>query len=114
MNLDSRVPSGAIERMWDQARFEMKLVNPANKRKHTVIVVGSGLAGGSDYLWDLVRAAPQRLLALLEAEPERRFTDIIASAYGFGRFEGPSADEHAEPPKQCSLRLGQQVVAPID
>src|SRR5947209_5546880 len=47
MNLDSRVPSGAIERMWDQARFEMKLVNPANKRKHTIILVGSGLAGGS-------------------------------------------------------------------
>src|ERR1700694_4654349 len=47
MTLDSRVPSGAIERLWDQARFEMKLVNPANKRKHTVIVVGSGLAGGS-------------------------------------------------------------------
>ena len=40
----------------------------------------TGLAGGSDYLWDLVRAAPQRLLALLEAEPERRFTDIIADA----------------------------------
>src|ERR1700737_2146014 len=47
MNLDSRVPSGAIEGMWDQARFEMKLVNPANKRKHTILMVGSGLAGGS-------------------------------------------------------------------
>jgi [glutamine synthetase] adenylyltransferase / [glutamine synthetase]-adenylyl-L-tyrosine phosphorylase len=38
------------------------------------------VAGGSDYLWELVRASPQRLLALLEAEPERRFTDIIADA----------------------------------
>src|SRR5947207_1787176 len=47
MRLHSRVPHGPIEKMWDQARFEMKLVNPANKRKHTVIVVGSGLAGGS-------------------------------------------------------------------
>src|SRR5437764_4711255 len=47
MPLDSRVPSGPIERMWDQARFEMKLVNPANKLKHTIIVVGSGLAGAS-------------------------------------------------------------------
>ena len=47
MRLDSRVPSGPIEKLWDQARFEMKLVNPANKRKHTVIVVGSGLAGAS-------------------------------------------------------------------
>ncbi len=47
MQLDSRVPSGPIERLWDQARFEMKLVNPANKRKHTILVVGSGLAGAS-------------------------------------------------------------------
>ena len=47
MQLDSRVPSGPIESKWDQARFEMKLVNPANKRKHTIIVVGSGLAGAS-------------------------------------------------------------------
>lgn len=47
MPLDSRVPSGPIEKLWDQARFEMKLVNPANKRKHTIVIVGSGLAGGS-------------------------------------------------------------------
>ena len=47
MQLDSRTPIGPIEKQWDQARFEMKLVNPANKRKHTVIVVGSGLAGAS-------------------------------------------------------------------
>ncbi len=47
MKLDSRVPHGPIENLWDRARFEMKLVNPANKRKHTIIVVGTGLAGGS-------------------------------------------------------------------
>jgi succinate dehydrogenase / fumarate reductase flavoprotein subunit len=47
MLLDSRAPSGPIEKLWDQARFEMKLVNPANKRKHSIIVVGSGLAGAS-------------------------------------------------------------------
>ncbi|HKD05245.1 MAG TPA: fumarate reductase/succinate dehydrogenase flavoprotein subunit [Bryobacteraceae bacterium] len=47
MKLDSRIPSGPIEQAWDKTRFEMKLVNPANKRKFTVIVVGSGLAGGS-------------------------------------------------------------------
>ena len=47
MQLNSRVPTGPIEQRWDQAKFEMKLVNPANKRKHTVIMVGSGLAGGS-------------------------------------------------------------------
>jgi succinate dehydrogenase flavoprotein subunit len=47
MRLDARVPLGEIEKLWDQARFEMKLVNPANKRKHTILVVGSGLAGAS-------------------------------------------------------------------
>jgi succinate dehydrogenase / fumarate reductase flavoprotein subunit len=47
MELRSRVPDGPIEQKWDKHRFEMKLVNPANKRKFTVIVVGSGLAGGA-------------------------------------------------------------------
>ncbi|HEV8145587.1 MAG TPA: fumarate reductase/succinate dehydrogenase flavoprotein subunit [Bryobacteraceae bacterium] len=47
MELNARIPSGPIEKAWDKARFEMKLVNPANKRKHEIIVVGSGLAGGS-------------------------------------------------------------------
>ena len=45
--LEARVPSGPIEQKWDKHRFEMKLVNPANKRKHTVLMVGSGLAGAS-------------------------------------------------------------------
>lgn len=47
MKLDAKIPSGPIEKKWDKHRFDMKLVNPANKRKYTVIVVGSGLAGGS-------------------------------------------------------------------
>jgi succinate dehydrogenase / fumarate reductase flavoprotein subunit len=45
--LDARIPAGPIEQAWDTARFEMKLVNPANKRRHTLLVVGSGLAGAS-------------------------------------------------------------------
>jgi succinate dehydrogenase / fumarate reductase flavoprotein subunit len=45
--LDGHCPTGPIENRWDKHRFEMKLVNPANKRKYTVIVVGTGLAGGS-------------------------------------------------------------------
>ena len=40
-------PPGPIEDAWDTRRFELKLVNPANRRKHTVIVVGTGLAGGA-------------------------------------------------------------------
>ena len=46
-SLDSKAPGGDIRTRWDRHRFEMKLVNPANKRKYTVIVVGTGLAGGS-------------------------------------------------------------------
>ena len=47
LKLDPRIPGGPIEQKWANARFEMKLVNPANKRKYKVIVVGSGLAGGA-------------------------------------------------------------------
>jgi succinate dehydrogenase / fumarate reductase flavoprotein subunit len=45
--LDAKIPSGPIAEKWDRHKFEMKLVNPANRRKFTVIVVGTGLAGGS-------------------------------------------------------------------
>ena len=45
--LQSKVPTGPIEKKWDKHRFELKLVNPANKRKFEVIVVGTGLAGAS-------------------------------------------------------------------
>ncbi|MDT0346480.1 fumarate reductase/succinate dehydrogenase flavoprotein subunit [Streptomyces litchfieldiae] len=44
---DTAAPAGAIAERWDRRRFEAKLVNPANRRKHTVIVVGTGLAGGA-------------------------------------------------------------------
>jgi succinate dehydrogenase / fumarate reductase flavoprotein subunit len=47
MDLKANVPSGPIAQKWSKHRFDMKLVNPANKRKYTVIVVGSGLAGGA-------------------------------------------------------------------
>src|SRR5512139_2598523 len=47
MNLDAKIPSGPVQNKWDRHRFEMKLVNPANKRKYKVIVVGTGLAGAS-------------------------------------------------------------------
>ena len=45
MELNPRIPSGPVEQKWDRHRFDMKLVNPANKRKYKVLVVGSGLAG---------------------------------------------------------------------
>jgi succinate dehydrogenase / fumarate reductase, flavoprotein subunit len=47
MTLDAKIPSGPIEKKWDSHRFNLKLVNAANKRKYTIIVVGTGLAGSS-------------------------------------------------------------------
>lgn len=47
MNLDSKIPIGPMAQKWDKHRFDLNLVNPANKRKYEVIVVGSGLAGAS-------------------------------------------------------------------
>ncbi len=45
--LDSKIPSGSIDSKWKDHKFKMKLVNPANKRKHSVIIIGTGLAGAS-------------------------------------------------------------------
>ena len=47
MKLDARIPAGPLAQKWDKHRFDSKLVNPANKRKYQVIVVGAGLAGAS-------------------------------------------------------------------
>src|SRR5687768_5291167 len=47
MELDGKCPTGPIESRWERHKFNLKLVNPANKRKFNIIVVGSGLAGGS-------------------------------------------------------------------
>ena len=47
MELISHVPTGPIEQSWDKHKFDLKLINPANKRKYNIIVVGSGLAGGA-------------------------------------------------------------------
>jgi len=47
MVLDGKIPGGPLAEKWDKHRFDLKLVNPANKRKHRVIVVGTGLAGAS-------------------------------------------------------------------
>ncbi|KAB2877728.1 fumarate reductase/succinate dehydrogenase flavoprotein subunit [bacterium] len=47
MKLDSKIPDGPLAEKWDKHKFDMKLVNPANRRKYTILVVGTGLAGGS-------------------------------------------------------------------
>src|SRR6516162_6304624 len=47
MELNSNAPTGPIEQSWEKHKFDLKLINPANKRKYNIIVVGSGLAGGA-------------------------------------------------------------------
>src|SRR5436189_3883880 len=47
MKLDSKIPEGPLAEKWSKHKFNLKLVNPANKRKYTIIVVGTGLAGAS-------------------------------------------------------------------
>jgi succinate dehydrogenase / fumarate reductase flavoprotein subunit len=47
MTLDAKTPGGPLAEKWDRHRFESRLVNPANRRKHTVLIVGTGLAGAS-------------------------------------------------------------------
>ncbi len=47
MELDPKIPAGPIDQKWERYKFQLKLVNPANKRKFNILVVGSGLAGGS-------------------------------------------------------------------
>src|SRR5689334_9419232 len=47
MELNARIPVGPLEQKWERHKFDLKLVNPANKRKYRVLVVGSGLAGAS-------------------------------------------------------------------
>ena len=47
MSLNANIPEGTLSEKWEQHKFNLKLVNPSNKRKYTVIVVGTGLAGAS-------------------------------------------------------------------
>ena len=47
MKLDAKIPDGPIQDKWDNHKFNIKLVNPANRRKYKIIVVGSGLAGAA-------------------------------------------------------------------
>ena len=57
MILDARCPTGPIEKRWDERRFHAKLVNPANRRKYRVIVVGSGLAESCGVGFSIGRAS---------------------------------------------------------
>ena len=86
MNLDPRVPPGPLADKWDQHRFHMKLVNPANKRKYRIFVVGTGLAGGS--------AAASKLAEL----PATTWTVPSASTTSPRRTPTPSPPRAASTP----------------
>ena len=51
MKMNANIPEGKLSEKWSNHKFNLDLVNPANKRKHTVIVVGTGLAGASAAGW---------------------------------------------------------------
>src|SRR5918911_614389 len=86
MELHSRIPSGPIEQKWDKHRFEMKLVNPANKRKFTVIVVGSGLAGASAAA--TLAELGYNVLCFCFQDSPRRAHSIAAQGVPFAREYG--------------------------
>ena len=94
--LRAKVPSGRLQEKWDTYKNACKLVNPANKRKHTILIVGTGLAGGAAAatLGGLAQRlegwAPNRFLALL---------DLVSAATTDGRRRRP-----AHPPARSRSR----------
>jgi succinate dehydrogenase / fumarate reductase flavoprotein subunit len=76
MILNAKIPEGPIEKKWDSHRFDLKLVNPANKRKYHIIVVGTGLAGASAAA--SLAELGYRVTALCYHESPRRAHSIAA------------------------------------
>jgi succinate dehydrogenase / fumarate reductase flavoprotein subunit len=76
MKLDAKIPSGPISEKWTRAKAEMKLVNPANRRKHEIIIVGTGLAGASAAA--TLGEAGYRVKAFFYHESPRRAHSIAA------------------------------------
>ena len=76
MQLDARIPDGPLDKKWDNHRFNLKLVNPANKRKYHIIVVGTGLAGSSAAA--SLAELGYRVTALCYHESPRRAHSIAA------------------------------------
>ena len=108
MTLDSKIPTGPLEQKWANAKFEMKLVNPANKRKYNVIVVGTGLAGGVGRR-DAGRARLQRRVLLLPGLAAPRALDRRAGRHQ-RRQELPERRRQRLPPL---LRHGQRRRLPL-
>ena len=98
MELNARIPSGPIEDKWDRRLFENKLVNPANKRKYDLIVVGTGLAFEFNVLaqtLDVLRRGVGDQVA-----DQRWLQDLTRSEYLAGFFDGRAGD------KRTAIRNG--------
>ena len=78
MKLDSKIPGGPLADKWDRHKFEVKLVNPANKRKYNIIMVGTGLAGGAAAASRLGELGLQRPQAFCYQDSPRRAHSIAA------------------------------------
>ena len=81
MELNSRVPSGDITTRWTRTKFDMKLVNPSNKRKHSVIVVGSGLAGASAAATMGELGYNVKCFCFQDSPRRARHTDLVARQF---------------------------------
>ena len=91
MELNSKIPPGPLAEKWDQHQFDIKLVNPANKRKYSVIVVGSGLAGASAQL--VCRRRPRRSTRSSTTTPPdayERLVDRLLASPALRRALGPA------------------------
>ena len=128
IKLDAKIPEGPIAEKWTQHKFSSKLVNPANKRKHSVIVVGSGLAGASAAA-TMAEAGFVGPISVFEGEHgfysafapsiEADFeplTDGLGSRWEAGRlsFKPYACGTMCQPYVDCAVRMGKAGIAPSD
>jgi succinate dehydrogenase / fumarate reductase flavoprotein subunit len=89
MNLDAKIPPGPLAQKWDRYKSDMKLVNPANKRKFDVIVVGTGLSGAAAAA--TLAELGYRVKAFCFQDTPRRAHSIAAQAATFARARRTSS-----------------------
>ena len=107
MELNANIPSGPIDKKWEKHRFDMKLVNPANKRKYNVIVVGTGLAGGA-----AAATLAELGYANIEVSSGDGYRGIPSEAPFDGILVTAAPDEIPEPLIE-QLAVGGRMVIPV-
>ena len=95
MPFESNVPPGPIEEKWDEHKFSIKLVNPANKRRFRVLVIGTGLAGASAALHEEIGAPPWASVTSIQDRALADARDALGDAYAghFAEGRGMSAED---------------------